>query len=93
MDLNIHKDNVVKESLYVPSDGKRGGTTRVIKHFPKIDEWAGKIAFYILDETITKDVFQRHLDDAGNFIGVGRFRPRQNGYYGRFTGEIVSWED
>lgn len=93
MPLGVKKDDVAIEALYVPSDGRRGGTTRVIKNFPKIEKWGGTVTVHILDEIITKDVFERHLADAGNFIGVGRFRPRQNGYYGRFDAEVVSWED
>jgi hypothetical protein len=92
MPLGVNKDDVKKESILVPADGRRGGTTRVLKHFPKIENWTGVVTCYILDEIITKDVFERHLQDAGNFIGIGRFRPRNNGYYGRFSAEIVSWE-
>lgn len=90
MSLGIKKDKVECESLYVPSDGKRGGGTRVIKHFPKINEgWQGIIDILVIDEVITRDVLERHLQDAGNFIGIGRFRPRNNGYYGRFDCEII----
>lgn len=78
------------EWLHVPSDGRRGGTTRVEKCFPLIREWEGEVKFLILDEIITEEVFQSHLEDAGSFIGIGRFRPENNGYYGRF--EVVSTE-
>lgn len=90
--LGINKDSVQVESIPVPSDGRRGGTTRVVKNFPKIDTWSGVVTFLLLDEIITKDVFERHLKDAGDFIGVGRFRPRNNGYYGRFAAEILTWQ-
>lgn len=76
------------ERFFVPSDGKRGGPSRVFKFFPVIPEWAADVTFYILDETITLDVFKEHLQEAGKFIGIGRFRPRNNGFYGRF--EVVS---
>ena len=91
--LGIKKEDIKKETLYVPSDGRRGGTTRVLRHFPKIEKWEGNVTFLILDDVITKDVLERHLIDAGNFIGIGRFRPRNNGYYGRFNAEIVKWEE
>ena len=29
---------------------------------------------------------------ACGFIGLGRFRPRNNGVYGRFDVKIISWE-
>ena len=32
------------------------------------------------------------LREAGKFIGIGRFRPRNNGYYGRFDVESVDWK-
>jgi hypothetical protein len=44
-----------------------------------------------LDETVTPPVFEEHLREAGSFVGVGRFRPRQGGYYGRFVVERVTW--
>ena len=92
MMLGVNKDDVECEIIVVPSDGKRGGTSRVPKRFPKLLTWEGKAVISVLDETITKDVLERHLTDAGNFIGLGRFRPRQNGLYGRFNAEIIKWE-
>lgn len=90
--LPIKKDDVEGEWLFVPSDGKPGGSTRVSKCFPLIHEWQGKVTFYVLDETITEDVFKRHLVEAGNFIGVGRFRPARGGFYGRFVVNGVTWD-
>ncbi len=82
--LGLKADKIPGEWVFVPSDGRRGGTTRVLKCFAKIDHWKASVKFYILDETITKAVFEQHLKEAGSLIGIGRFRPRNNGYYGRF---------
>lgn len=82
--LPITPDEVSGEWLHVPSDGKRGGTKRVMKCFPYIPQWSGNVLFYIFDDTITEEVFRYHLEQAGKFIGIGRFRPRNNGFYGRF---------
>jgi hypothetical protein len=90
--LPIKKDEVEGEWLFVPSDGKRGGGKRVKKCFPVIPEWKGDATFYILDDTITKDVFMQHLEEAGKFIGIGRFRPQSNGFYGRFRVNSLIWE-
>ena len=87
--LPIKKADVPGEWLFVPADGKRGSGKRVKKCFPIIHEWSGDLTAYILDETITLDVFEKHLREAGNFIGIGRFRPRNNGFYGRFKVESV----
>lgn len=89
--LGINASDVKGEWLFVPSDGVRGSGKRVDKCFPVIHEWSGDVTFYILDETITKDVFHEVLKQAGAFIGIGRFRPRNNGFYGRFTVESFKW--
>jgi len=89
--LPITRDTISHEWLHVPSDGRRGGTTRVEKCFPLITKWEGEVEFLILDEIIPEDIFTNYLRDAGSFIGMGRFRPRNNGFYGRFMVESVSW--
>ena len=90
--LGIKKDEVQCECFYVPSDGVRGSGKRVEKYFPVIPVWSATALIYVLDETVTDGVLQQHLTEAGKFIGLGRFRPRNNGFYGRFAAEIVSWE-
>jgi len=91
MKLGIKKEDIPGEWLFVPADGIRGSGKRVMKCFTVIREWKGQMTFYILDETITKEVFEEHLKEAGNFIGIGRFRPRNNGFYGRFAIEKLEW--
>lgn len=90
--LGIKKEDVPAEWVFVPADGRRGGSTRVMKCFGVIPQWSGKVTFTILDDAITEDVFREHLQEAGQFIGIGRFRPRNNGYYGRFSVESVKWD-
>lgn len=89
--LKLKKEEVQGEWLFVPSDGKRGGGKRVMKCFPIIPSWSGEVKWFVLDETITAEVFEQHLREAGNFIGLGRFRPRNNGFYGRFSVEKCVW--
>lgn len=86
------KDKVECEWLFVPADGKRGSGKRVEKCFPVIPMWQGDVSFFILDETITEGVFLSHLEEAGKFIGIGRFRPRNNGFYGRFEVKKLTWK-
>lgn len=89
--LDYTKDTIDHQWLHVPSDGKRGGSKRVLKCFPLVRNWEGTITFHILDEIINEEVFKSTLEDAGAFIGIGRFRPRNNGTYGRFAVESVKW--
>jgi hypothetical protein len=91
--LPISHGDVQFERLFVPSDGMRGGTKRVWKHFPIIPEWSGIVNFYVLDEILNEDVFREHLKWAGQIIGIGRFRPSKNGFYGRFKLESLDWQD
>lgn len=89
--LDVKKKEVDGEWLFVPADGKRGSGKRVMKCFPVIPKWQGQVTWHVLDETITADVFERHLSEAGSFIGIGRFRPRNNGFYGRFKVLDCEW--
>ncbi len=90
-ELPIKAEDVPGEWLFLPSDGKRGSGKRVDKCMPLIHEWKVEVTFYILDETITEEVFAKHMVEAGNFIGIGRFRPRNNGFYGRFKVLGIKW--
>ncbi len=83
--LGIKVADVEGEWLYVPSDGRRGGPKRVWKCFPKIEAgWEAEVNIFLLDDIITEDVFAHNLDRAGSFMGLGRFRPQNGGFYGRF---------
>jgi hypothetical protein len=84
-------DKVVGEWVFVPSDGKPGGGSRVWKQFPIVHEWSGEVVYHVLDETITKESFEHHLDQSGKFIGLGRWRPQNGGIYGRYSVEKIKW--
>ncbi len=90
--LGVAKDDMVGMTLFVPADGRRGGSKRVLKTFPTLAEWTADVQFYVLDETITEDVFKYHLEQAGKFIGVGSFRPRNNSFHGRFEVVDIKWD-
>lgn len=92
LELPIKAEDAVGETLFLNADGKRGSGTRVWKTYPVIHAWEGDVTFWVLDETITEDVFRRVLTEAGNFIGIGRWRPRNNGMYGRFAVKAISWQ-
>jgi hypothetical protein len=80
------------EKLFLPPDGRRGSGKRIWKYYPLIPNWEVDVEFLILDDTVlqtstkdrTRTVFQDVLEADGEYIGIGRFRPRNNGYYGRF---------
>lgn len=88
--LNIKRKDVKGLWLNVPSNGQTGGSKRVPKCFGEIQSWEGVVEFHILDEKITKEIFSYVLEQAGQFIGIGFFRPINGGFWGRF--KVVSIE-
>jgi hypothetical protein len=94
IELGIDTKDVQSETLFLPADGKRGSGKRIWKTYPLISEWEGDVELLILDEVVLQTsrasgntVLQDICEGSGQYIGIGRFRPRNNGYYGRFTVE------
>jgi hypothetical protein len=89
MQLSLKATDVQGERLFLPADGVRGSGKRVWKTYPVIPEWTGELEIIVLDPVLLDktDKIREYLSHAGKFIGVGRFRPRNNGFYGRFTVE------
>lgn len=62
----------------------RNVKARVICIRPKWNSWNGKITLQIDNDTITKETVQQIIEYAGQYIGIGSFRPTNNGMFGRF---------
>lgn len=91
--LGVKVEDIEGEWLFVPSDGRRGGGKRVWRCFPIIRSWSGDITIHIINDKITGEVFKYHLEQAGSFVGLGRFRPASRGFYGRFKVKDIIWQD
>lgn len=91
--LPVKVDALEPEWLYLNADGKRNSGTRVMRCFPVIREWEGEIEYIIMDDAIDEDIFTEVLATAGQLIGIGRFRPRNRGYYGRYEIVNLDWQD
>lgn len=87
------KTDIRGDVRHVPSDGRPGGTKRVIKVFPIVDEWEGETTIFIGDDIITPDIFEAVVRNAGNLIGMGTWRPRNRGMNGRFELVSMKWAD
>jgi hypothetical protein len=92
--LGIRAQDVQSDTLFLSADGRPGSGSRVWKTYPVIHEWGGLCEFIILDEVVLQSsrtsgnpVLQDIVEGAGQYIGLGRFRPRKRGYYGRFVVE------
>lgn len=92
--LNIDPMSVEAVTISANADGKRGSGKRVRRRFPIIlPPWSASFDVYILDPIITQDVFQEIFEVAGDFIGIGRFRPECGGTNGRFVISRLVWQD
>ena len=92
--LGKTREQVPRTSVLVPSNpsaSKKGGGSRVIKHFPRFDSWEGELKIVVLDTVIDEKTFHRTLEYAGNFIGVGTWRPENAGMWGRFAIVNLAW--
>ena len=91
--LNIKKDDVTGKWYFLSSTGKKGseGGTMVWKCYPEFHKWKGDVTFYVTDDTIPEDVFERFLTEAGRLIGIGRFRPQNGGFFGTYKVNSVTW--
>lgn len=93
VNIGVKKDEMPSVTIQANSDGVRGSGKRVPRTFPQIPKWSGETIFMVGDDTITKEVFETTLRNAGAFIGVGRFRRQNGGMNGAFTVEEITYQD
>ena len=91
--LGVKKSDVGRITLSCNADGRRGSGPRVIRHFPQIKSWFGVLEVIILDDQISREVFERHAKEAGMLVGVGQNRPENGGSSGRFSCEKFIWTE
>lgn len=68
---------------------KRSGVNRNIKARiitirPKWTTWEAEFTLEIGDNSITIETIKSIIQYAGNYVGIGSFRPTNNGLFGRF---------
>lgn len=91
----VTRDGVAGETYMMSPTGQKGSyaTKRVPRCYPVVQEWKGEVEFLILDDLITPEIFLKTLEAAGKLVGIGRFRPINGGFYGRFMPEGVDWRE
>jgi hypothetical protein len=63
---------------------------RVVRYRPRFDAWHFNFQLE-WDDALIRDVEMRCIvDDTGQRVGIGDFRPERKGPYGRFT--VVAWQ-
>jgi len=57
---------------------------RIMRHRPRFDEWGARFDLLVDDSQISLDMAHRLLNEAGESIGIGDFRPEKRGPFGTF---------
>jgi hypothetical protein len=87
-------DDAVEKQMFVPSDGRKGGGSRVMKSYPLLmPPLELSVEYCITDDTITPEVFADTLQQSGNLIGIGSFRIRNGGVFGRYRVIEIDWSE
>lgn len=64
---------------------------RIIKIRPKWTTWEADFILQIGEKSITTETISSIIQYAGDYVGIGAFRPTCNGMFGRF--ELVNIEE
>lgn len=78
--LRLPKEYVIDKRSAV----NRNIKARVITIRPKWEKWSVKFTLLVDNDTITENTIKEIIENAGNYIGIGSFRPTNNGSFGRF---------
>lgn len=57
---------------------------RVLVIRPKWMNWTATFTLNVYEDTITKETVKELITYAGNYVGIGSYRPTNNGMFGRF---------
>lgn len=83
---------VLPEQIFVPdydTIDKRSAVNkhvkaRIIKIRPKWNNWEINFILQVGENSITIETIKSIIEYAGNYVGIGSFRPTNNGMFGRF---------
>lgn len=57
---------------------------RVMVIRPKWSKWEAEFDMILDNATLTKEMLSELVSVTGNYVGIGSYRPTNNGYFGRF---------
>ncbi len=64
---------------------------RVISIRPKWTTWEVEFTLNVMNDTITTETIKQIIEYAGDYVGIGSFRPTNNGMFGRF--ELIDFKE
>lgn len=89
---DVTEDQIYPATVFVNPQGIRGGGSRVAKIFPQCDAWRATGSLIVTDAAITEEILKQHIQAAGLYIGLGRWRIEKGGMNGRFVCEAIKKE-
>lgn len=90
----ILKSEVIGQQIYCdPGGDRRGVGKRVFRTYGIVKQWEAILRIWVVNATITQDIVETYLQEAGMLIGVGRWRPAVGGANGRFLVSSCEWSD
>jgi len=57
---------------------------RIMRYRPRFDEWGAKFTMSLDDTSLDVDTAHQLLNEAGQFYGIGDYRPEKRGPFGTF---------
>ena len=57
---------------------------RIMRYRPRFDCWGAKFSLLIDDNVLALETAHQLLNEAGQSVGIGDFRPEKRGPFGRF---------
>lgn len=77
---------------WMNSGGKAGVGARVLRRFPMIPAgWETTASVTCVNPALPAEVVRQHIEEAGRFVGVGRWRAEVGGLHGRFIIRDWTW--
>ncbi|MBR9701808.1 hypothetical protein GOV13_02710 [Candidatus Pacearchaeota archaeon] len=70
----IRKDSAVNRNV----------KARIIVIRPEFKNWSCEFTLIVDNDTITKETVEKIIEYAGQYVGIGAWRPTNNGMFGRF---------
>jgi hypothetical protein len=64
---------------------------RVMRYRPRFNQWGARFLVHIDDELLSCEMAHQLLNEAGQSIGIGDFRPEKRGPFGRFL--VTEWKE
>lgn len=78
--IPLKKDWIIDKRSAVNKNIK----ARIICIRPKWENWAVELELHVDNDSITDETVKQLLEYAGQYCGIGSFRPTNNGKFGRF---------